>query len=241
MSPRLSDVTAAAFEGDDLNVQEWDGLVSALATASLPKLTALFFYAVGISAKALRALGQSTSLPALRELCLEYSGSLDHEGLLAIIESPLLERLETLALDSGLKDDPAQTIKALATAKNTGRLRVLSLRGNKLTAQPLKPLLDSALLSHLIDLNLGGGFENDNELGNEGAIALASSSRCENLQTLDLTANGIGDEGAQALAASTHLGHLRRLRLEENDLSPKGWAAIKKRFGEKALFEDADD
>jgi hypothetical protein len=50
---------------------------------------------------------------------------------------------------------------------------------------------------------------------------------------MDLGSNQIGDDGALALAASPHLDRLRWLRLERNLLGEAGKEALRQRFGER--------
>ena len=56
------------------------------------------------------------------------------------------------------------------------------------------------------------------------------------LTTLDLADNDIGDAGAEALATSSHLARLTDLDLRYNDIGDAGAEALRKRFGECVSF-----
>jgi hypothetical protein len=72
-----------------------------------------------------------------------------------------------------------------------------------------------------------------NEVGDEGAGALADSPYLRRLTTLDLRFNHVGDAGARRLAASRSLGGLRSLVIWGNDLGPAGRDALRERFGDR--------
>lgn len=66
----------------------------------------------------------------------------------------------------------------------------------------------------------------DNHLGDEGVVALVSTSLGERLRRLDLSSNGLTGSALRALAQSTHLGHLRELELSDNELGDEGVIAL---------------
>lgn len=66
----------------------------------------------------------------------------------------------------------------------------------------------------------------DNYLGPEGARALAVSGSLQSLLTLDLRWNGLGPEGARALVASAAFPRLTTLYLGNNDLGDEGARAL---------------
>ena len=65
-----------------------------------------------------------------------------------------------------------------------------------------------------------------NEIGDEGARALAQSEHLASLTLLDLGNNEIRDEGARALAQSEHLASLSQLHLYENGIGDEGARAL---------------
>jgi hypothetical protein len=86
----------------------------------------------------------------------------------------------------------------------------------------------SPYLKHLTVLKLGGDpeYAGGNDIGTEGAEALAASANLANLTSLDLSCNHIDDLGAQALAASPHLSCLTQLDLRGNDITDAGVQAL---------------
>jgi len=65
-----------------------------------------------------------------------------------------------------------------------------------------------------------------NNLGPEGATALANSENLKNLTILDLWYNNLGLEGATALANSENLKNLTSLNLSSNNLGLEGATAL---------------
>ena len=65
-----------------------------------------------------------------------------------------------------------------------------------------------------------------NEIGDEGARALAQSEHLASLTHLHLWGNEIGDEGAIALAQSPHLASLTHLNLWSNEIGEEGKRAL---------------
>jgi uncharacterized protein (TIGR02996 family) len=83
-----------------------------------------------------------------------------------------------------------------------------------------------ALIAHptaglLAKLDLGG-----NDIGEDGAAALAASRVLSSLTALGLMGNGIGDLGTQALVASGSLGSLTWLDLSYNSVTDQGARAL---------------
>jgi uncharacterized protein (TIGR02996 family) len=102
-------------------------------------------------------------------------------------------------------------------------LRLCPLEGACLTEarEHLPELLQRTHLANLTTLDLGG-----NKIGDEGAVALASSPHLAKLTSLDLNMNEIGDEGAVALASSRHLANLTTLGLYGNRIGAEGAKAL---------------
>jgi uncharacterized protein (TIGR02996 family) len=68
----------------------------------------------------------------------------------------------------------------------------------------------------VLDLNDG------NNVGNNGAEAIAASANLSELKTLKLRGNSIGPAGVRAIAHSSYIRGLKRLRLERNELYDDG-------------------
>ncbi len=92
-------------------------------------------------------------------------------------------------------------------------LEVESLEGLEHTATLLPGCLFSLILG-------------SNEIGDEGARALAQSPHLTSLSQLHLNYNGIGDEGARALAQSPHRTSLAYLGLRGNGIGDEGARAL---------------
>ena len=71
-----------------------------------------------------------------------------------------------------------------------------------------------------------------NEIGPDGAAALAGSPHLAGLQSLHLGRNRIGEAGAGALASSPYLGNLVFLAGFGNGLSADATKALRQRFGD---------
>ncbi len=76
----------------------------------------------------------------------------------------------------------------------------------------------------------------ENDIGPEGAQAIANSASLKNLTSLNLWYNNIGPEGAQAIANSESLKNLTSLDLGSNGIGIEGENAIKKRYPFAVFF-----
>ena len=97
------------------------------------------------------------------------------------------------------------------------------LSGNRLTKDQFSQI-NNALLSKMTglkSLNL-----HDNNIGSEGASAIAQSEHMKQLTLLDIGWNNIGDDGASAIAQSEHMKQLTSLNLSDNNIGDDGAMAI---------------
>jgi uncharacterized protein (TIGR02996 family) len=108
----------------------------------------------------------------------------------------------------------------LARIKDPPALKKLDLSGNRLVAEALAPLVTSAAVAAVEDLDLS-----DNNLGAAGATVLAGG-RFPNLRTLHLLRTGPQGEGVAALAGADFFPELRSLSLGGNNLSPAAASAL---------------
>ena len=99
----------------------------------------------------------------------------------------------------------------------------INLRLINVTVDTLKQILPHC--EGVSSLNLGG-----NDIGPEGAQAIANSAILQNLTSLDLGNNNIGREGAKAIANSATLQNLTSLNLGGNHIGPEEAKAIKTRY-----------
>ena len=108
---------------------------------------------------------------------------------------------------------------AMLGASNLGtQLEVLRLFNCGMDADAAYDLASSAW-PNLRELQLGGGNYSHNEIGAEGAVALASSQGFAQLEMLDLSYNYIGDEGLERFCKTRGFKNLRALHLDANNIT----------------------
>lgn len=149
-----------------------------------------------------------------------------------LVVLPYLERVRVLSLEGCELYEPMKTLQILFGTPFLSGLRRLVLRDCDISSRELGVLTASPLLGRLRELDLA-----DNDIGPKGAQLLAESPATVNLRQLDLTNNPLGDGGAKSLALSPHLGGLTRLDLHGVTLGEGAKAALRERFGERALFD----
>jgi uncharacterized protein (TIGR02996 family) len=174
-------------------------------------------------------------LTPLRELQLARIDS--DLACLALAASPSLARLSRLHLNA-VGDT---TVSTLCSSSHLGQLRTLELRGQELSLDGVRALLQCTALSRLRDLRLHdcqmGAIElglfaqqcpfQDLEVlhfnglpgGDAGWQALANSPRLPRLTTLLVNRGHLTDACGSALAASPFFPALTELRLLSNDLN----------------------
>ena len=110
------------------------------------------------------------------------------------------------------------------------RVRVLSLRGNRIGPDFAPALVRSKQVERVSELDLAG-----NGIGDVGARAIADAPSLARLTRIDLSGNGITRVGARALASSTHLLRLTHLDISGNKIGV-GLEALTQRFGAALAF-----
>jgi hypothetical protein len=244
----LASATCAGLRRLDVDGNQENQAIQALADVRLPHLRTLRLWARPLVHSDLLPLSTDAHLPALEELALRSLGPGDSHftGL-----SPLLRRVKALDVSGGNAGD--QGIMELVEEMPTGRLMRLALSYNQLHARGLQALAGCPGLSDLRELDLRGNVSTDpglialaespslhrlaalylhfNGIGDRGVRALAASPVARNLAWLDLNTNRITSDGALALAESPHLKQLYRLELMRNDIGPHAQAALRERFG----------
>jgi hypothetical protein len=205
------------------------------------------------------ALADAPWLAGLEELDLSETATLD-SAVIALADSPRLSRLVRLDLGSNRLGPAAVT--ALANSPHLGGLRELELRHNNLGDEGAVELARCPLarqLSHLDLIRTGlttaglrallaarrGGDEfrelelTANDLGDDGAVALAEATARAPIQQLRAVGCGIGDRGARALGAALEADHILCVHLGYNErISPQVRNDLRRRFGGRAWFED---
>lgn len=199
-----------------------------LAMPWVPRLRALTFASSrllgGMSGEPFRALLETRALRELQALGFEGQ-RLGDRGLAALSAQapaafPRLQRLSVREDSLGVTG-----LAALCATKWGRALEHVDLSANGLSSTALEVLLRGAPLRWR-SLTLDG-----DELGNAGAVLLATSERLAALQALSLRRNRIGVSGLEALLGTRRLGALKTLELEGNELSASSMAAVARRFG----------
>ncbi len=119
----------------------------------------------------------------------------------------------------------------LAGSAALASVRSLGIERCGLTDQGVIWLAQSPHVSGLRELYLCNreGIETGpfNQIGDAGALALASSTRLGQLERLDLWNTGVGDAGLEALAGSAHLPRLSSLTAWKTRLTQEGLRRVK--------------
>jgi hypothetical protein len=131
-------------------------------------------------------------------------------------------------LDGVLRDDPSERRIPYRWFLHEGHIRIYpacllgkSLNSFRKIIQFPKMTVESPHMRNLTRFSLMY-----NNLGDDGAIALAESASMSNLTHLNLCHNTIGDEGAKAIANSAHMKHLTSLVLSMNPIGDEGAKAL---------------
>ncbi|MBK04444.1 MAG: hypothetical protein CL920_20470 [Deltaproteobacteria bacterium] len=203
-SPYISNVEALEFTEVGMSHK---GAKALAASSQLSNLQSLTLNDAGFDSIGAMAIAMSSSLSQLCTLDASFSYVGD-EGVEAIAQSPLMKRLTSLTLASCMLGDGAFVAIAESAPLQLDLLNV-----------PFNAVGDAGVIAlsksenRLSSLLLSG-----NQVGNEGAKALASTKHMTALRSLDLYGNRVGDEGARALISSPHLSKLSSLSLGGNPI-----------------------
>src|SRR5262249_37706380 len=102
-------------------------------------------------------------------------------------------------------------------------------------APGIAALAGSRHVTWLRRLDLEGGSNSSNHIGDEGARHLAGSANFRHLSDLNLACNGIRDAGFLALLRSPHLVALANLNVPSNGLTDAALVALAESDGLPAL------
>jgi uncharacterized protein (TIGR02996 family) len=189
-----------------------DGFRALLESPHLGNLETLIVANNWISTDSARLLWTGTRVPKLRRLDMSYNYLLA-DGLLELIGSPLMKRLESLEIQAN--EVGPEAVAALAASRNVRNLKLLDVSGTtayddrpKLTSAAAEAIANSANLKNLEHLVLTFCA-----ITAPGAVALAKTTKLKSLKTLCLSNNPVCDRGARAFAASPLLGQLETLDL----------------------------
>ncbi|AMV29996.1 hypothetical protein VT84_36725 [Gemmata sp. SH-PL17] len=215
----------------DPRVYFW--LETAEALFGSPNLTGLRkLRASGDAGGAFEYLDSPTFLN-LRLLNLHGNDDLDHHPpeIKRLVSSSHLVNLEYLNLSACNLDD--NSLQDFITTTHLQRLRALDVSENPL-GRELVNFFRARSLPALVELNLSSSLDwwgRETTEVNEDIKLLADSLRIEQLTKLALCQNSITDEGAIAIAKSSRKLQLARLDLGGNQTSKTAKQALENRFG----------
>lgn len=190
----------------------------------LAQLRRLSMWSCGLRDGGLTALAASPHLRKLEYLGLN-SNAVKARGVGALAQSPVAASIRALSLESnGFHDDAVVALSTKPAFRNLERLELggVVIDPNHVQRLGLEALLQSPLAVQLRDLDLYGS----EELGPQGAVAIANSSALSRLERLDLGKCNLQSEGGVAIARASHLANLKYLRLSGNRLGSRGVEAI---------------
>jgi len=172
-----------------------------------------------IGDEGLQILSESRFLNELRELKLSrnnYHGF----GIQLLAESQNVENIVTLDVSKNMIGRLGTM--ALTKANGLNSLRELSLAATNLDSSGVESLLSSPYFSDLINVDISA----NPDIGDDGAISLAMSTRVKQIQILHLGVSNITDIGAEAIATSPYFTALRWLDLSGNRIGKRGAIAL---------------
>ncbi|MDY3551826.1 TIGR02996 domain-containing protein [Gemmata sp. JC717] len=135
------------------------------------------------------------------------------EAVTALVRSRMFDQLTALSVRED-RQGGGSLVGALARLAKPPRLKKLDLSSNRVTDAALAPLLASAAMETVEELNLS-----DNNLGAEGLEALAGAA-LPNLRSLNLIRTRPTGAGVYALTGASFFPELRSLGLGGNNLPP---------------------
>jgi len=211
-SPNLSSLQELTLQGYQLGPES---SFAVSESTTLNNLKALRLSAV--SDDALVAFARKDDFASLEEL--EVQGPISSRAVQAIQNRGSFPELTTLSIQSY---EPSGSI-AFDVANPLPKLKHVTI-GEQFPSQILTDIVKN--YPELETLNL-----TRNAIGNDAAIALASSPLLKNLDKLVLTANQIGFDGALAIAESQFRRKQTKLYLRSNPIPYDRVRELKERFG----------
>ena len=156
---------------------------------------------------------------SIRALRLDVNGTSEN-SIIELLEDGRLTNIEELKLDRC--DLTERTIDAIINATHIRNLRRISLWGNRGIGDAAARIFSSHHMRSLRDVSL-------NSVGMSGTALARELGKLDfdaPLETLGLQSNEIGDEGAIAIANTPHLGSLSTCYLYSSKVGEKGVVAL---------------
>lgn len=144
----------------------------------------------------------------------------DAPSIKALLASRLGFKIQNLDLRSVATDDFRKILPDLANLKS---LKIQFKNGSLLAEERhcMKKLAQILPSSSLTSLSL-----NDNDIGNEGFIALLAGLAGSNIETLEITSASIGDRGLRELIKILPQTKIKRLNLADNEITDRELVAL---------------
>ena len=163
-----------------------------------------------------KILANCQVLHSIRALNLS-DNQINNEGLLSLLESPFLEKLEYLDLGINYLSDTGFKEIVLSESVKMNSLKTLLLNDNRLSDLSLETLVQAPVFSELEFLNL-----DYTQVGNGMAKALCESDNLMALKTLSFERGYLNDEGMKDFIRWPGLPGLENLNLSTNKLTSEG-------------------
>ena len=171
----------------------------------------------------LRELDRIYANTPLRKVRLTHPDDRPPVDLQPLAAHPGFGSVEDLEVTGPVSPDG---FAALAASPHAGRVRRVEIRGRTVSAAWVGTALAGPWASVVRSLSL-----DNNEAGDDGAVALANTPRVGGVLSLSLGGNQITDRRARALAASPHLGSCEFLWMGGNRSTREGEGLLRERFG----------
>lgn len=221
-SPLLASVRELDLCGNELGN---GGLALLARSPYLNNLDSLDVGFNGLDDAGVDVLARASTLVSLTSLALNDNDQITSAGVVALAESPFFAALTTLDLSGNDIDHVG--VRALTTGKMLPRLHTPRLKGNPLSDEGVMLLAESALLVRMLTRSTHLELR-ANDIGPDGASALAKCPALARCTSLDLTGNFLGDHGFAALIASPNITNVHTLKLGGNQITDAGISAAVK-------------
>jgi uncharacterized protein (TIGR02996 family) len=225
-APHLASLRRLDLDGNDIG----PGLPALAGSPYLRYLESLNLGQMHASDADLAVLLRSPILHSLRKLSVCNQLGLD--STLALADGEPLPELRTLVIKySNQRDALAEHLGA---TRRFPALRCLEFRGNFFARKHVRALAAGPLLAGLTRLHFQNCALKDVEIK-----TLANLPALANLRGLGLYDNEIFDDGALALARSRYLNNLVHLDLRRNEISTQALQVLRHRFGDAVCVRNS--
>ncbi len=189
-------IVAAPFEnlaGLNIGYLDETALKILIRSTNLPRLVELPLSGCQIGDSGIQALAESRLANQLAKL--EFANTtMTDAGLIAIVNSPLMERLKRPRLNLNMNRIVDAGLIALAQSEQLLNFTELSLRENHIGDKGIRALAESPYARELKHIDLW-----QNRIGDAGALALAASPYLDQIVDLSVKENQLTEYGVRVL------------------------------------------